>query len=299
MTRIVRKAIFACLVFVIIFTAVFFKLCSYSNLVLYPKKPALNDPPSHWKATAKNPRDLGFEFEVVSFGTIDQVTLNGWFIPGKLNKAVILVHGFEANRVKMLKYCAFLNEAGYNILLFDLRYFGESSGKFCSMGYYEKNDIKASVSFLKNRGINDIGIIAESMGAVAVVFALEDQLNIRCAVLDSGFSDLKKVLLYRGSKDKHLSAWMLKPVIFSVERKLDRSMEQLSSGRAIRKVFTPVYVICGKNDQKVPYRQCEELYSNVNNPKFYWDADCGHAQSFNVYPLEYKDKILDFLSRYL
>lgn len=299
MSRIIKTTVFICFSFVLLFIIIFFKLSSYSNLILYPKKPDLNNVPAHWKVKAKNPKDYGLEYETVFFVTGDGITLRGWFIPGKLNKAVILVHGFEANRVKMLKYSSFLNEAGYNILLFDLRYFGESQGKFCSMGYYEKNDIKAAVSFLKNRGLNEIGIVAESMGAVATIFALGEQMDIRCAVLDSGFFDLEKVLLYRGMRDKHLSAWMAKPIVLTVERVLGCYMEQLSAGRGIDKVRTPLYFICGKNDIKVPFRECVELYTNANNPKFFWETDCGHTQSFSVYPREYKLKVLGFLNKYL
>ncbi len=67
----------------------------------------------------------------------------------------------------MLKYRSFLNKAGLNILLFDLRYFGESKGDFYSLGCYEYKDAKATINFLKKEGIKSIGILAESMGGAA------------------------------------------------------------------------------------------------------------------------------------
>lgn len=299
MFRFKRIIIYTGIIAIVIPAVIFLKLFSYSNLVLHPKKPSLNNFPSHWNVYANNPQGYGLKYESASFLTSGGLTLRGWFIPGKLQKGIILVHGFEANRAKMLKYCRFLNEAGYNILLFDLRYFGESQGEFCSMGYNEKNDIKAAINFLESKGINDIGIIAESMGGVAVILALEDKINIRCVVLDSVFSDLKKLILYTGKKDKHLSQWIAMRVVFIIEKRLRVLMEQLSASKAIKKTHVPVYVICGRGDQRVPFSQCEEIYASANDPKFFWETDCAHAQSFNVYPRDYEDKILGFFNKYL
>lgn len=275
------------------------KLISYSNLILYPKKPNGSNIPSHWNVSAANPKDYGLEYETVSIITVDGINLSGWFIPGKNKKAIILVHGFEANKIKMLRYCPFLNETGFNILLFDLRYFGESQGKYCSLGYYEKKDIQAAVKFIKDRGIRDVGILAESMGAAATVLVLKDEGAVKCAVLDSPFSDLRELLLYRGKEDKNLNHWIVKLIEFIVERRLDYSMKWVSPGNEISKINTPVFVICGQKDQEVPFEQGEELYDKANNPKFIWRVDCGHTESFNIYAQEYKNKVSRFFNKYL
>jgi len=276
-------------------------LFSYSNLIIYPEKPNINNIPPRWNVTARTPGDYGLKYETISMSTIDGINLKGWFIPGKFKKAVVLVHGFEANKIKVLRYCRFLNAAGYDILLFDLRYFGDSQGEYCSMGFYERNDIRAAVEFLKTeKGINDIGILAESMGAAATALYLKEAGPVKCAVMDSPFSDLKELLVYRGKKDKGLSRWVVELIASIAEKRLHYSMNALSfKNNSIKKINAPVFVICGQKDQKVPFEQCERMYNNTNDSNVFWKTDCGHTESFKFYPQEYQYKVLEFFRKHL
>ncbi len=291
-----RIAIF----FFIFLIYVLLKLFSYSNLIIHPKKPNISDIPPHWNVTARTPDDYGLKYEIILMRTSDGIILKGWFIPGKFKKAVILVHGFEANKIKMLRYCQFLNEAGFDILLFDLRYFGDSQGKYCSLGFYERNDIKAAVKFLNEvKGIKNIGILAESMGAAATVLCLKEEGLVKCVVIDSPFSNLKELLVYRGKKDKGLSRWLVELIAFIAEKRLHYSMNWLSFEDEIKKINTPIFVICGQKDQKVPFEQCEKMYNNANNSNVFWKVDCGHTEGFKFYPREYQYKALEFFRKYL
>lgn len=286
--------------FLIFLIYVLSRLFSYSNFIVYPKKPNSWDIPPHWDITARTPENVGLKYETISLRTDDGITLNGWFIPGKFKKAVVLVHGFEANKIKMLRYCRFLNEAGFDILLFDLRYFGDSQGKYCSLGFYERNDIKSAVKFLKeDKGINDIGILAESMGAAAAALCLKDNAGVKCVVMDSPFSNLKELLVYRGKKDKGLSRWLVELIVFITEKRLHYSMNWLSFGDEIKKIKTPIFVICGQKDQTVPLKQCEKMYNNANNSNIFWKVDCGHTEGFKFYSQEYKYKVLEFFRKYM
>lgn len=294
-----KAVILSGILFSIFSIFLYLRLISYSNIIMLPKKPDSINIPSYWKVKAKNPGDYGLGYETVSFITGDGITLRGWFIPGRLKKGIILVHGFEANKIKMLKYCSFLNQAGFSILLFDLRYFGENQGKYCSLGYYEKNDVSAAVKFMTDKGIKDVGIVAESMGAVAAVLALKDERCVKCAVLDSPFSDLKELLLYRGRKDKGLNRLAIELVMFVTEKRLNYAMEWVSPQTEIKKVKNPVFIICGKRDQKITCAQCERVYKEANAPKVIWEADCGHTEAYDFYPQEYRAKVLEFLRQYL
>lgn len=75
-----------------------------------------------------------FECQDIVFRTKDQIMLKGWYLPAKVDarKAMLLVHGYGVNRWKVFEQVPFLHQAGYNLLLFDLRAHGESEGKYCS-----------------------------------------------------------------------------------------------------------------------------------------------------------------------
>ena len=115
----------------------------------------------------RTPADSGLDFEDVTFETADGVTITGWFIPADSTKIVVSNHfspgnrygfaghlegldfagGFEVNF--MPRYRA-LNDAGYNVLAYDLRSHGNSGdgeGAISGVGYYEWQEVIASLDY--------------------------------------------------------------------------------------------------------------------------------------------------------
>src|SRR5437868_1998638 len=60
------------------------------------------------------------------FTTRDGLRLAGWFVPPRNGATVVLVHGLGQGRQGLLPEAGVLLEAGYGVLLFDLRAHGES-----------------------------------------------------------------------------------------------------------------------------------------------------------------------------
>ena len=118
----------------------------------------------------RDPSSLNIEYESVSFQTADGLTLKGWFIPHKDKKsdAVIIVgHGYPFSKSDVLSFAPFLHKH-YNLLFFDFRYFGESEGRYTTVGWKEQEDVLAALSYLKTRtDINKekIGAIGFSLSA--------------------------------------------------------------------------------------------------------------------------------------
>ena len=70
--------------------------------------------------------------------------------PGS-NKTMILVHGISYTRMGMVKYMPIFRRLGWNILIYDQRFFGRSGGSNTSFGYYEKRDLVAAFDWAKNK----------------------------------------------------------------------------------------------------------------------------------------------------
>ena len=68
----------------------------------------------------------------------DVVFNSGATTVGNKSKVAIICHGHTMNRLNSLKYANIFYDKGYNVIVYDHRYFGESDGKFCSMGFYEE-----------------------------------------------------------------------------------------------------------------------------------------------------------------
>lgn len=79
--------------------------------------------------------------------------------------------------------------------IFDSRAHGESQGKYCTYGFYEKKDISAIVDFIgpKYRNVN-IGIWGNSLGAAVAIQAMEYDSRILFGIIESTFTDLSQIV---------------------------------------------------------------------------------------------------------
>src|SRR5688572_3072899 len=128
-----------------------------------------------WPGRARvwsNPRkETGLDYEDVAFAARDGVRLKGWMIPaadarGDPRASIILVHGWLWNRlgnqqsnpindfpggkrVMLMPLAAELARAGYNVLMFDLRNFGESERRgVYTGGWLESRDLLGALDYL-------------------------------------------------------------------------------------------------------------------------------------------------------
>ncbi|MFO7585872.1 MAG: alpha/beta hydrolase [Anaerolineales bacterium] len=112
------------------------------------------------------PRPDGRACEKVLFPSRDSLTLFGWYLPGTNRKALILAHGLGGAGIVMCNYAAFLAQAGYGVLMLDLRAHGSSDGDTSTYGVLEANDIAGATDFLLARGdVDKIGVLGISIGA--------------------------------------------------------------------------------------------------------------------------------------
>ncbi len=104
-----------------------------------------------------SPRDLGMEFETVSFQVIDESTggkikIAGWWIPTPeaRGKSAIILHGYSDAKVGGIAWAPMLRSLGFNILALDLRAHGESGGSFTTAGFWERHDITQVIDQTKS-----------------------------------------------------------------------------------------------------------------------------------------------------
>ena len=141
----------------------------------------------------RTPLTEGMGYEDVVFKATDGLDIRGWFIPAgdRPAPAVAFVHGWLWNRlgnvegqvpvpdksVDFLPAAKALHEAGYGVLLFDLRHHGESDRARAPLtfGVHEARDFVGAVNYLRGRPdvIDDrIGAIGCSMGGNTAMFGI-------------------------------------------------------------------------------------------------------------------------------
>ena len=153
----------------------------------------------------ETPDQYGLEYEDVTFITKDGVTLSGWIVKGGTDKVIIQSHfGVQCSRcgytqegkgmwknalwtsdIHFLNQAKYLVDAGYSVLMYDLRSHGESGSAdspWITWGLEERKDVLAAVNFIANHdvyGDASIGLLSICMGAASTTFAygLEQELG--------------------------------------------------------------------------------------------------------------------------
>jgi pimeloyl-ACP methyl ester carboxylesterase len=127
--------------------------------------------------------------------TSDGIRLAGWYIPaangaGASAPTVLLVHGWKANKTGMLPFAPGLH-GDYNLVLFDLRNNGQSSGDMTSMGLWEQRDVTRMLDWVAaTKHPSWIGVVGNSMGAATVLAVAAGDQRVKALILDSAHADV-------------------------------------------------------------------------------------------------------------
>lgn len=242
----------------------------------------------------------------VQFHASDGVALSGWLTSSSTRRpAIILVPGFKEGESSMVAYAHFL-AARYDVLLYDSRGTGASSGHFTA-GPREVDDVLGAVHFLERSHApthSRIGVFGVSLGAgVALVAAARDS-HIRAVVADSAYTDQNAVL----SAMDHLRLGPLTiPLAPLAPLVLDRlgntSIEDFRPVDAIGHIAPrPVFLIHSRHDTNIttPLSGAVRLQRAGGATVHLWIAPHGgHAGALGGQPAEYERRVLSFFRRSL
>ena len=218
-------------------------------------------------AVPVRPDDYRLPVERVSIRADDGVRLAGWFLPRPGAPAVILLHGYPAEKADLLPIASALAPE-FATLLVDQRYFGDSEGGATTLGFRERQDLKRMLDFLEARGATTVGVFGFSLGgAVALLTAAEDP-RIRAIVAYAPFADLRTL-------GRELYGWMWLGRYPFVEAMLVWSrllfgvdITRPSPAEAAARVAVPVLLVHSRQDEQIPFRHAERLQAALAaNPK--------------------------------
>ena len=132
----------------------------------------------------------------------EPITLAAWTMEQNASSPwVIVVHGIrscKANHEALIP-AAWLHQAGYNVILFDMRDHGNSTIEdgLISAGQREHRDVLAVWQWLqdtKDVEPERIGAVGISMGAGAVTIAFEQEPRLQSVFLESPYSSMGNVI---------------------------------------------------------------------------------------------------------
>jgi fermentation-respiration switch protein FrsA (DUF1100 family) len=199
------------------------------------------------------PKDMGLEFEEVSFVSEDGKLLNGWWVPHpEARGALIYCHGNASNLGDLPGIIAELHRLRVNIFAFDYRGYGKSRGIPTEQGLYR--DARAAFEVVRARYADDdqppIIVYGHSLGgAVAIQLALDKP--VRGVIVEGTFSS---------SIDMGRVMYPTMPVHWILHYRFD-SLSKVGSLR-IPKLFAHT-----RQDEVVPYELGRKLFEAAPEPK--------------------------------
>ena len=186
-------------------------------------------------------------------------TLYGYWIrqPGSAPRlTLVFSHGKGGNlaRLDEWQHSEFLWQSGFDVLTYDYRGFGRSTGKSEDETTLDTDALAALAYSLKQPGVTlgrtvDYGYSLGSAPAIALAAATP---GLRALIVESGFSNGQAM------------AETTDPLGFPVEWLLKQPM--LNTAR-IATVQFPVLIMHGDADQQIPTDQGRDLYAAARDPK--------------------------------
>lgn len=241
------------------------------------------------------PEDFGIPYKNVTFTTQDNYTLAGWLIGTNKSKPLILVsHGYPFDKTNIIHATHFLHPT-FNLLIFDMRSFGDSEGIITTAGAKEVEDAKAAYQYAKKKGYTRIGAYGFSMSASMFLMA---DLNIP-TVADSPYSSLHHMIaqtyrIFGPLKWPFVWVTTLYGRLF-----LGIDAKQVSPAEHIKTTTAPVLLIHGKHDSQIPVENSKRINANAGKNVELWIIAGEHGMSYATQPEKYKKRIRSFFTKHL
>jgi pimeloyl-ACP methyl ester carboxylesterase len=236
--------------------------------------------------------------------TSDGIHLHGWVIESPRPRATIaLFHGMRGNRMRLFDRIAFLTQAGYRCVAFDLRAHGESGGRSVSFGYYERHDVIAVANLVRERWPNDpCGAIGVSMGGAALCFAAQAILPFEAVILESVYRDLAGAFRQRVGREyppwfRHFRGG----IIWLTERRLGARIADVAPIEHVAQLAPrPVLCLTGGDDAHAPPEEVRSLAERLGpTGHFCVIPDVGHDDVCERGGTLYRELVLGFFERHL
>jgi uncharacterized protein len=204
------------------------------------------------RAIIETPDRAGLDYRDLSFESDDGECLHGWWIGARRDPLghLLLCHGNAGSVGDRVLHAALLTAAGFDVLLFDYRGYGRSSGRPSEQGTYR--DARAALRCVfEQPGVDPARLfyLGESLGgAVAVDLAVERPPA--GLVLLSAFTGVREL----GRLHYPFVPAALIPDAYPTVRR-------------VRDLHVPLLVLHGDRDEIVPLSQGRAVFEAAPGPK--------------------------------
>jgi uncharacterized protein len=222
-------------------------------------------------AYQRTPNDLGLAYEDQQFASTDGVHIAAWWMPAaggasNARATVVHAHGNAQNISHHLPFVAWLPALGLNVLTFDYRGFGKSSGSPSLDGIVDDatHAMRFTQQLLANApaSARRLILLGQSLGGATMLRASASAnaaLDIRLTLIDSAFDS------YRGIARQATQNSPLRWGVPLLEHGLPPPERDPIAAAA--RLKTSLLLVHGTADAVIPFAASERLLAAASSPK--------------------------------
>jgi len=206
-----------------------------------------------------------------------------------------LLHGHSGNRLGVVHHAEALVQAGYGVLMFDLRAHGSSGGRRFTRSQAEVDDVLTAVSYLSKRSeINPagIGVMGVSVGGLFALQAAAQTVAIRAVAVDGPSPASLDDVPFPNTLLGRLNLWQ--------ERYFRRAVqwfavhEPLSPNREVVANLKDRPLLLIAAGDGVEAAMAQRLADEVETAVLWQIPESRHAQGWHERPEEYSHRLVAF-----
>ncbi|XP_027933366.1 uncharacterized protein LOC114188900 isoform X1 [Vigna unguiculata] len=212
---------------------------------------------------------------------------------GKPLPCVIYCHGNSGCRADASEAAIILLPSNITVFTLDFSGSGISGGEHVTLGWNEKDDLRAVVNYLRADGnVSLIGLWGRSMGAVTCLMYGAEDPSIAGMVLDSPFSDLVDLMMelvgtYRVRLPKFTVKFAIQYMRKAIQKKAKFDIMDLNTLKVAKSCFVPALLGHAIEDDFIRPHHSDRIFEaymgdkniikfdgdhNSPRPQFYFDS---------------------------
>lgn len=204
------------------------------------------------RALDATPADADLAYEALKLTTADGETLDAWYVPAAgARRTVLYLHGNGGNIGHRLDAIAMFHGLGFNVLIFDYRGYGASTGRPDEAGSYQ-DALAAWRHLTQQRRIppDRIVLYGESLGG-SIAAWLAARHKLAALIMFASFTSMR---------DMARQHFPLYPAWLLVRYRYDTL-------GAMARIDCPVLILHSPDDEIVPYSHAQTLFAAAPGPK--------------------------------
>ena len=221
---------------------------------------------------------INFDYEEIFIQNNEGIKLKAWLHEKDLiNKKTILFFHGNAGDLSNRNYK--LNELAkfdVNFLILAYRGFSGNEGQPTEQGLYD--DAKSALEWIKIKGVKEKNLIlyGESLGT-AITIEVAQNKNLAGIILESPLTSMVELA------QKY---YPFLPAKFLLK-------DRYETVKKLKNISSPLLVLHGRLDTIVPFAMGEELFKQVNEPKFKYFIDN------DDHMMRYDENLLDEIKKFI